>query len=564
MRLPRPWMPLPFPAPVSTLLDAVRCIDRSAWHAVDGVGERAAIALVGPGAANVAPDDAFTQWLAAFDVAWAEARVLRFEAGAHTPLQTDAQRAARDRMQVLVPLTPGWALDVDGGRIPLQPRQVGAIDTWRPHRLANLGNDRGFALVADACGMPEPYASRNGGEFPSLRLGRKERMPDPWEIESTIGALLADVVSPGVDRIQPVLSRFVRAWRGDWAATVDTAARNRALIDDARVGLQRAGADTVRLRNGLGFVTVLEHQVFAWLDGSADASSRDRLAALETRDPQFDRPVFIVSPPRAGSTLLFETLARARGVVTIGDESHSLIEGIESLTPAAHDFESNILRAGDAIPAVSAALRTRFMDQLRDRDGHRVDGMSPVRMLEKTPKNALRIPFLRAVFPEARFVYLHRDPRQVIASMLESWESGRFRTYPSLPGWDGPPWSLLLVPGWRELSGRPLADIVGHQWEATTRVLLDDLAALEPDRVLGVDYAALLDDPDAELRRICDWAGFEWDRPLTGDLPLSRYTTTKPDASKWRRREAEVAAQLATRGELAKRAAAAAGRSLAE
>ena len=38
--------------------------------------------------------------------------------------------------------------------------------------------------------------------------------------------------------------------------------------------------------------------------------------------------------------------------------------------------------------------------------------------------------------------------------MLGAWESGRFVTYPKLPGWEGPPWSMLLTPGWRELEGQ--------------------------------------------------------------------------------------------------------------
>ena len=55
-------------------------------------------------------------------------------------------------------------------------------------------------------------------------------------------------------------------------------------------------------------------------------------------------------------------------------------------------------------------------------------------------------------------------------------------TYPDLPDWDGPPWSLLLTPGWRELSGRPLAEIAARQWAAATSQLLDDLEALPPRR----------------------------------------------------------------------------------
>ena len=38
---------------------------------------------------------------------------------------------------------------------------------------------------------------------------------------------------------------------------------------------------------------------------------------------RFDRPIFIVSSPRSGTSLLFETLAQSPGLLTIGGESHA-------------------------------------------------------------------------------------------------------------------------------------------------------------------------------------------------------------------------------------------------
>src|SRR5690606_26533588 len=167
------------------------------------------------------------------------------------------------------------------------------------------------------------------------------------------------------------------------------------------------------------------------------------------------------------------------------------------------------------------------------------------RMLEKTPKNALRIPLLREVFPDARFIYLHRDPRQVLGSMLDGWQSGGFRTYPALPGWQGPAWSFLLVPGWRDLSGQPLEDIVAAQWARTSQVLLDDLDALPAGHWTGVDYGRFVADPQGETTRLCEWAGFGWDRTLGATLPLSRYTLTPPAPDKWRRHAAAIEPRLA-------------------
>ena len=163
-----------------------------------------------------------------------------------------------------------------------------------------------------------------------------------------------------------------------------------------------------------------------------------------------------------------------------------------------------------------------------------------MRLLEKTPKNSLRVPFLAAVFPDARFVYLYRDPRETVSSMLDAWRSGRFVTYADLPGWGEPPWSLLLVPGWQDLVGRPLAEIVTTQWATATEVLLDDLEQLDPDRWCVTSYDAIVRDPQAEMERLAAFCDVEWDVTLEAELPLSRHTLDSPDPDKWRRNADEL------------------------
>ena len=253
---------------------------------------------------------------------------------------------------------------------------------------------------------------------------------------------------------------------------------------------------------------------------------------------RLDRPIFIVSSPRSGSTLLFETMAQAPGLFTPGGESHWLIEDVPGLSPADRQWDSNRLTAADASPERIAALAAAFHRALQDRSGAPARGA--VRMLEKTPKNALRVPFFAHAFPDASFVYLYRDVRETLGSMLEAWASGAFCTYPELPGWRGPLWSLLLIPGWRELNGQALAKIVATQWAVTTGLLLDDLAALPRRQVAAVDHRRFLAAPQETLQSLTARLGLGWDRTLSARLPLSRTTLSRPAPEKWRRFETVI------------------------
>jgi hypothetical protein len=161
-------------------------------------------------------------------------------------------------------------------------------------------------------------------------------------------------------------------------------------------------------------------------------------------------------------------------------------------------------------------------------------------MLEKTPKNALRVPFFNEVWPDSLYVFLYRDPRQTISSMIEAWMSGGFRTYPTLPGWSGHPWSLLLVPGWRELKGLPLPEIAARQWKITMETLLDDLSRIPTDRVRSIDYDDFVAAPEAVIKDLASSLGLEWDRPLGASLPLSKTTVSRPGRAKWRRIESLI------------------------
>jgi uncharacterized protein (TIGR03032 family) len=241
-------------------------------------------------------------------------------------------------------------------------------------------------------------------------------------------------------------------------------------------------------------------------------------------------------------------------VWAIRRHSHPIIERLPALHPQNLGWDSNRLTATDALPGVADRLRAAFLAEIRDRKGNPApEDATGLRMLEKTDKNALRVPFFNAVFPDALFIYVHREPRESLADMVAAWESKRFVSYPQLPGWPGPGWSLLLTPEWRKLAGKPLVEIVAEQWSMATRILLADLEKLSPERWCVVDYRALIEDQQREVERLCEFAGIEWDKELHSPLPESTHTVPRPDPERWKQYETDIEAALPRTEELAAR-----------
>ncbi len=278
-------------------------------------------------------------------------------------------------------------------------------------------------------------------------------------------------------------------------------------------------------------------------------SYRESFYALDGSEAKLVKPLVILSSPRSGSTLLFELLMQHKTLWSIGDESQQVIDVLPGLHPRHRAFASNRLTAADATTHIRALMPTAFLSGLRDHEGcfflEHPARPHQVRMVEKTPRNALRIPFLHAVFPDAFFVALVRRPEAAIASIMQAWRARRFRGYTDLPGWkagecwqDGE-WAMLLPPDWQSLNGKPLVEIAAHQWQQANQIMLDDLEKLPPSQWCLVDFDRMVADGEGTIRRLCELAGLPPDERLftatRGELPLSSTTVSPPDPNKWKK-----------------------------
>jgi alkylated DNA repair dioxygenase AlkB len=213
---------------------------------------------------------------------------------------------------------------------------------------------------------------------------------------------------------------------------------------------------------------------------------------------RIERPVVVLGVPRSGTTAVFEALAAHPGLRSVGSESEGIIEGVPALHPAARGYRSHALTADDAARHGRSVL-----------DGFRAHLPGPaagVRLLEKTPENCLRVPFLRNLLPDATFVIVRRDRAATIASLVRAWRHPGFVNIPALPGWPRGAWSFLLPPGWEGLQPTDLEEVAAFQWDAASAAL--DTA--DPDRRwIEVRQEELAADSRGVLRRLEERLGLD-------------------------------------------------------
>src|SRR5919112_2259982 len=134
----------------------------------------------------------------------------------------------------------------------------------------------------------------------------------------------------------------------------------------------------------------------------------------------------------------------------------------------------------------------------------------------KTSGYVRRIPTFHALWPEARFVHIIRDGRDVCLSVL-NWKKAE-RTAGRYASWEEDPVSTTAL--W---------------WERKVRKAREDGATLGPDLYHEMLYEDLVDDPEQECKRLCEFLGVPYDEAMIRfaegktrtDLPNARKTPKK-------------------------------------
>jgi LPS sulfotransferase NodH len=572
MRLSRPFHRLAVTFDTERLASEVAQIPASAWvQHPNGLTGNSAVRLISLGGGenddvngrmsmtpHLRQSSYLRQVLGSFGTVWGRSRLMRLAPGASVPPHADLNYHWFSRVRLHIPIItrPGVIFHCGDESVHMRSGEAWLFDNWRQHRVENPTELERIHLVADTSGSssfwqfvgrsltPEtaaalvPYVA--GREVTPLteQMELPPVMP-PAEVELLIMDLRSELVAQSdarnarslLSRYHALLDGLCKDWRQIYSLHGESDAGRQDFItlrDSVRVASKQLTADIVMRTNRVNAHNVLDARV---------------LRPMVVPARLVRRPVFIVAAPRSGSSLLFETLAASGQLSNLGGEAHWMVESMQSLQPGAPEVESNRLTAANLTSDAGVQIVKFIGEKLVGSLGQSTPLSTATRLLEKTPKNALRIPFFNALFPDAQFIFLWREPRGNISSMIEAWRSGKWKTYNGLDGFDGP-WSLILPPHWQTMNGRPVEDIAAFQWASTNDIVLNDLATLPAERWTHVNYDDLVGDPNATVERLCRFMNIEMDeglqRRLGSPQPYSQYTDTPPQPNKWQKNAALV------------------------
>ncbi|CAN5750581.1 hypothetical protein BH24CHL8_BH24CHL8_07900 [soil metagenome] len=237
--------------------------------------------------------------------------------------------------------------------------------------------------------------------------------------------------------------------------------------------------------------------------------------------PSLDRPLFLLGAARSGTTFLGDCVGRIPEI----SYHHE-----PPATKAAGRYVYDRLWG---FPRSRWFYRTVYAWLMRaELDGGR-------RFCEKTPTNSLLVPFLARAFPDAQFIHIIRDGRDVAVSHLQKpWllaaskgstqrEPGGYLLGPYAPWW---------VEDGREKEFEATSDLhrVIWAWRRYVEAASRDGPSLGEQRYLEIRYEELLADPCGHGERMLDFMGI--DRPASREAFLSALERADPTSrGGWRR-----------------------------
>lgn len=250
------------------------------------------------------------------------------------------------------------------------------------------------------------------------------------------------------------------------------------------------------------------------------------LFGVEKKFPQMkkvEKPIFILGTGRSGTTILGLLMSMHKEVGFLNEPKaiwHSINQHEDLIGSYSMDDARYFLDASDANEQQKKDIHKIFGAYLRTTLSQRV--------VDKYPELIFRIPYVKALFPDAKFLFLVRNGWDTCGS-IKYWSERLGKTSDTEThdwwGRDNRKWNLLVEqvikkdsyytnvwPVIDEIKSH--LDMAALEWIATMR---QGLAVMEqyPDSILRVNYEELVQDPETLLSDIKVFCELEDDLVFT-------------------------------------------------
>jgi len=234
--------------------------------------------------------------------------------------------------------------------------------------------------------------------------------------------------------------------------------------------------------------------------------------------PAIARPVFLVGTIRSGTTLLAELLGHSPDVAHCRFELKDLwsqIGGVPMASPKTRDHVCPELSAKDCQGVATLNLRAALAERVAACSSKAAGAV----LLNKNPHLCNKLGLVKAMFPDARFVWIHRGLPQVAGSVKRLFADIRNRQA-TLHWWPMPGrgtrnrcWNaafceqeLVAAPADRIFPGGHVR-FIAEYWLESNRAVAEYFATMSMAEHIDVAEEALLADPERELGRIARHLG---------------------------------------------------------
>ena len=256
-------------------------------------------------------------------------------------------------------------------------------------------------------------------------------------------------------------------------------------------------------------------------------------------------PIIIIGAGRSGTKILRDMLCTHPDLVTWPCDEINPIWRHGSVR-----YPTDELPPGRASASVQRYVRGQFAHLLENFGGERV--------VEKTCANALRVPYVHKIVPEAQFIHIVRDGRDVAASARRRWTGETDAEYMLgkarwVPKTDLPHYAVQFLmnrarqwlssdrqlPSWgprfegidEAVQTKTLIEVCGLQWAKCVDAARGDFQDVVPaDQVMDVSYESLVERPIEIFQGIFDFVGVDFSNEVRRAVEAS---VTARNVGKW-------------------------------